>query len=98
MLLAEITYKQKHTLTLSFSLCDLPFSIAPALLSEQEKQLGYGAWLLSWLFPTSTLLTDYAGLDCEDLYHVITEGFCEGAWPIRLLAIGHMTSLEGPGK
>lgn len=63
MLLAKIAYKHKHTLTLCFSLCDFPFPIASALLSEQEKQLGYGSWLLSWLFPNSTLLTDYAGLD-----------------------------------
>lgn len=31
-------------------------SVAPVLLNELEKQLGYGAWLLSWLFPTSTFL------------------------------------------
>lgn len=98
MLLAKIAYKHKHTLTLSFSLCEVPFSIAPALLSEQEKWLGYGAWLLSWLFPASTFLTDYAGLDSEDLHHVITEGFYEGAWPICLLATGYTTSLEDPGK
>lgn len=63
MLLAKIAYKHKHTLTLCFSLCDLPFPVASVLLSEPEKQLGYGARLFSWLFPTSTLLTDYAGLD-----------------------------------
>lgn len=75
---AKIAYKHKHALALSFSLCDLPFSIAPVLLNELEKQLGYGAWPLFWLFPTSTHLTDDAGLNLEDFYHVITEDFYEG--------------------
>lgn len=70
MLLPKIVYKHKYTLTLPFSLCHLQFSVAPAMLSEQEKQLGYGAWLLSWLFPARTLLTDDAGLGSEDIYHV----------------------------
>lgn len=74
----KIAYNHQHTLTLPFSLCDLPFSIAPVLLNQLEKQLGYSAWLLSWLFPTSTHLTDDAGLDLENLYHVMTEGFYEG--------------------
>lgn len=62
MLLANIAYKHKGY-THFHLVCHLPFSVAPVLLSEQVKQLGYGAWLLSWLFLTSTLLTDYAGLD-----------------------------------
>lgn len=74
---AEIAYKHRHTLTLPFHLCDSPFS-CPSATQWAGKTVGI--WCLAFILVVSNqyLLTDYTGLDLEDLYHVVTEDFYEG--------------------